>query len=296
MNPISAERKDNYWTVRFKALGSPCELLVDGDDLDLAQELGKLACDEAIRVEHKFSRYRSDNIVHQINTSNGTPVEVDAETARLLDYADQCFEMTSGKFDVTSGVLRAVWKFDGSDRIPDSARIDEILPRVGWNKVHWASPKIVLPAGMEIDLGGIGKEYAVDKTAQILGAQSAVSLVINFGGDLYVSGPRASGDAWRVGIDNPNASGSEALHQIQVLRGGVCTSGDARRFLMRNGIRYGHILDPKTGWPVRGAPRAVTVASTTCIQAGMLATFAMLEGANAEKFLHEQGTRYWVIW
>jgi thiamine biosynthesis lipoprotein len=293
---IALEHRTDHWVGRFMAMGSPCELLVDGDDPKLARELVEIARDEATRIEHKFSRYRSDNVVHRINTGGGAPVTVDEETAKLLDYADQCHQLTGGKFDVTSGVLRAVWKFDGSDRVPTRQQIDALLPRVGWSKARWVRPVFTLPAGMEIDLGGIGKEYAVDKTAQRVRARADVSVVINFGGDLFVTGPRKNGEAWRVGIDDPNAGGSVALRQVQVLRGGICTSGDARRFLLKGGIRYGHILNPKTGWPVTGAPRSVTVAANTCIEAGMLATFAMLEGERAERFLREQQAKYWVVW
>lgn len=277
-------------------MGSPCEVLVDGDDAGLARELVELAFDEATRVERKFSRYRADNVTHQINSSRGTPVTVDDETAKLLDYADQCYRLTDGRFDVTSGALRAAWKFDGSDHIPTQTQIDAVLPNVGWNKTRWEPPIFILPAGMEIDLGGIGKEYAVDKTAQRLRARADVSVVVNFGGDLYITGPRANGAPWLVGIDDPGSTGQTALKQLHVVRGGVCTSGDARRFLLKNGVRYGHILNPKTGWPVTGAPRSVTVAAGTCIEAGMLATFAMLEGELAEMFLREQHVKHWVVW
>ncbi len=296
MTATTLERHNECWVGRFKAMGSPCELLIDTDDAALAQNIVAIASDEALRIEHKFSRYRAGNVTHEINTSGGKPVAVDDETARLLDYAHQCYRLTDGMFDITSGVLRTVWTFDGSDRVPTQAQVDAVLPRVGWDKVRWDSPQFTLPAGMEIDLGGIGKEYAVDKTAQRLRALADVPMVINFGGDLYVTRPHAQGAAWRIGIDDPNSSGVAAVKQIDVERGGICTSGDARRFLLKDGIRYGHILNPKTGWPIVGAPRSVTVAAHTCIEAGMLATFAMLEGAHAEQFLRDQHVHSWLVW
>ena len=152
-----------------------------------------------------------------------------------------------------------------------------------------------MPAGIEIDFGGIGKEYAVDKTAQLLGAASNTSMVINFGGDLFVTGRRANGNPWRIGIDDPDATGQQALAQLTLARGGVATSGDTRRFLLKDNIRYGHILNPKTGWPVQAAPRSVTVAAATCVEAGMLTTFAMLQGENAEKFLNDQEVQHWIV-
>lgn len=289
---LTFELRDDYWIGHFKAMGSPCELLVDTHEPEIARELAHIAREEALRIEAKFSRYRDDNIIHHIHHSSGQAVAVDAETAKLLDYADLCFRLSNGKFDVTSGVLRQVWKFDGSDRVPGKEQIAALLPNIGWNKVTWNNPYLTLPAGMEIDLGGIGKEYAVDKTAQLIAAHSNTSVVVNFGGDLFVAGPRTDGHSWRIGIDDPTASGDRSVVQLQLARGGIATSGDARRYLLKSGVRYGHILNPKTGWPVRDAPRAVTVIANTCVEAGMLTTFAMLEGVNAEVFLKAQGVRY----
>lgn len=289
---LTFELRDDYWIGHFKAMGSPCELLVDTHEPEIARELAHIAREEALRIEAKFSRYRDDNIIHHIHHSSGQAVAVDAETAKLLDYGDLCFRLSNGKFDVTSGVLRQVWKFDGSDRVPGKEQIAALLPNIGWNKVTWNNPYLTLPAGMEIDLGGIGKEYAVDKTAQLIAAHSNTSVVVNFGGDLLVAGPRADGHSWRIGIDDPTASGDRSVVQLQLARGGIATSGDARRYLLKSGVRYGHILNPKTGWPVRDAPRAVTVIANTCVEAGMLTTFAMLEGVNAEDFLKAQGVRY----
>lgn len=295
MNSITLERRDDYWLARFFAMGSPCELLVDTTERTRVALLAEIAYGEAKRIEQKFSRYRDDNIVHWIHHHHGAPVEVDDETAKLLDYADLCFRLSEGKFDITSGVLRRVWKFDGSDRVPSQPDIAALLPHIGWNKVTWSKPYLSLPAGMEIDFGGIGKEYAVDKTAQLLAARSSTSMVINFGGDLFVTGRRANGEPWRIGIDDPGATGQQALAQLQLTRGGVATSGDARRFLLKDNIRYGHILNPLTGWPVSAAPRSVTVAAPTCVEAGMLTTFAMLQGETAEQFLQDQEVQHWVV-
>lgn len=277
-------------------MASPCELLVETDDTALAGRLGELAEAEVLRIERKFSRYLADSVLSRINRSDGKPVRVDDETIRLLDYAAQCYSLSGHRFDVTAGVLRRVWKFDGSDRLPAQEAVAALLPLIGWEKVDWRSPHIVLPSGMEIDFGGIGKEYAVDRVAHMVMQQTSVSAVINFGGDLFVTGPRADGSAWQIGVDDPRASGQGVLGFLSVTHGGVATSGDARRFLYKYGVRYGHILDPLTGWPAQGAPRAVTVVAATCTDAGMLATFSMLEGASAEEFLRAQGVAYHCVW
>lgn len=293
--PYTLGWMDDYWKGGFGAMASPCEVLLDlgPDEESLAARLTGIARDEAVRIERKFSRYRSDNIIHRINTSGGAPLEVDAETASLLDYAAQCHRLSDGLFDITSGVLREVWRFDGSDRIPAPQAVAAVLARVGWDKVEWRRPLLRLPAGMQIDLGGIGKEYAVDRTAALLRAYSGAGMLINFGGDLLATGPRMGGRPWQVAIDDPGHTGRSSGIHIALSRGAIATSGDARRFLLKEGKRYSHILDPRTGWPVRGAPRAVTVLGADCTEAGMLATFAMLHGARAEAFLEEQEARYW---
>lgn len=274
-------------------MASPCEILLATDNEPQARELIVQVAAEAWRIETKFSRYRKDNIVHAINTADGRPVEVDTETAGLLDFANVCFKLSDGKFDITSGVLRHVWKFDGSDRLPDKAAVRALKPLIGWQKVVWKKPRITLPSGMEIDLGGIGKEYAVDRAALLVSGQTSAGCLVNFGGDIRATGPGPGGRPWRVGIEAIREG--EHAPVLEISRGAVATSGDARRFVLRNGVRYGHILDPSTGWPVKGAPRSVTVLEDTCTQAGLLSTLAMLAGVRAERFLRTQGVSFHVL-
>ncbi len=289
---VRIERKSDYYVGTFSAMASPCEVFIDSDDFALARELCEMAEQEAKRIEQKFSRYRTDNIIYAINNSQGRAVETDDETALLLSFAQQCYEISDGLFDITSGILRKVWKFDGSANIPSKDAIDSLLPFIGWEKVEWNAPAVTLPRGMEIDLGGIGKEYAVDKTIQILGRHCSDSLLVNFGGDLHVNGPRTDDRAWRVGIEDTDAFG-EAVRQIEVSRGALTTSGDSQRFLLKDGVRYSHVLNPTTGWPAAHAPRSVTVAANSCTEAGILSTLAILKGEQAEEFLEAQDVRFW---
>jgi thiamine biosynthesis lipoprotein len=280
-----------HWTATFQAMASPCEVMLDVDDREQARRLAELAVAEARRIEGKYSRYRDDNIVHAINTSDGAPVAVDDETAGLFAFADRCHSLSEGRFDITTGVLRRVWRFDGSDRLPSRKQVKALLPLVGWSKVVWNPPELILPRGMEIDFGGIGKEYAVDRTAELLGRETDRGVLVNFGGDVRALRPPRSGE-WRIGIEDP-ARERQAWRQLTVTRAGLATSGDARRFLMRDGVRYSHVLNPRTGWPVRLAPRSVTVVADSSLEAGLLATLALLHGRQAEEFLQEQDVRFW---
>lgn len=284
-----------YFQGLFHAMGSPCELLIECDDENVARNMLELAAAEAWRIEDKFSRYLPGNIVAKINESDGSDVSVDDETAQLLDFAAKLHELSDGRFDITSGALRKVWMFDGSDRIPSAESIRDILHTIGWQRVSWQRPVIRLLPGMQIDLGGIGKEYAVDRAATLLAEQTTSPCLVNFGGDLAAIGERKKADGWQVGIDAPDSVIAAAQKLIRLQHGGLATSGDARRFLFKDGVRYSHILNPRTGWPVENAPRSITVAADTCTQAGMLTTLAMLEGLDAEAFLEQQGVRFWCL-
>ena len=274
-------------------MASPCEVFIDTDDAVLARSLIDCAVNEAHRIEHKFSRFRTDNIIHTINTSEGQPIRADAETTQLLNFASQCHELSDGLFDITSGILRRAWKFDGSPNIPQAEAIERLLPLIGWDKVSWQPPTITLPAGMEIDLGGIGKEYAVDKALLMLSQQCSSGILVNFGGDLHVSGPRRQNLPWNVGIENTDIMG-QAVQELDISRGAITTSGDSQRFLLKDGIRYGHVLNPLTGWPTENAPHSVTVAANNCIEAGILSTLAMLKGKDAKEFLEMQDVQFWL--
>jgi thiamine biosynthesis lipoprotein len=288
-------RVDDYYLGVFAAMASPCQVLVDTDDPAEAEAVLRVAQDEALRIERKFSRYRDDNIVHRINHSGGEPVTVDEETALLLDYGATCHEVSEGMFDLTSGVLRRVWTFDGGDRVPSREAVREVLGLVGWDRVRWEGSALTLPPRMEIDFGGIGKEYAVDRAAGLVAARTARPFLVNFGGDLFASGERRGGRPWGIGVDDPSRTGEGMLLRIDLVRGGIATTGDARRYVMWRGRRLSHILDPRTGWPVVEAPQAVTVLAGTCLEAGTLSTLAYLRGPGARAFLEEQGVRFWVV-
>jgi len=274
-------------------MGSPCELLIETTNESVARNATDIVAHEAWRIEDKFSRYLPHNTVHQINNSDGKTIRVDNETANLIDFATSLFEMSEGRFDITSGVLRKVWKFDGGDQLPDETDVKAVLGQVGWNKADWQRPALTLSRDMQIDFGGVGKEYAVDKAAGILGESYAGACLLNFGGDLVATGPPRDSDGWQVGIEALDEESACANRVIHLKNGALATSGDARRFILRGGVRYGHILDPTTGWPVVDAPRSITVAADTCTQAGMIATLAMLKGENAEDFLQQQKCQYW---
>jgi len=289
------ERPGGVQAACFLAMGCPCEILVASKDAAVALHWAQAGVAEAWRIERKFSRYRADSAVAACNASAGQAVVIDAETERLLDYAAHCHELSGGLFDITSGVLRGAWHFDGSDRLPSATAVEQLRARIGFSRLVRTRGTLTVPAGMEIDLGGIAKEYAVDRALEAMAAldQTPPAFLVNFGGDLRASGPLPAAP-WKVGVEAP-ARGPVPALVLELGRGALATSGDTHRYLLREGKRYGHILDPRTGWPVENAPHSVTVAAATCIEAGTLSTIALLHGAAAESFLEELGVTYWCL-
>ncbi len=292
MRKTELKKENNYWKGSFAAMASPCDVLMEIEDESLAQDILNAVANEAWRIEDKFSRYKEGNIIFQINHSAGRPVKIDEETNRLLDFANELFEISEGLFDVTSGVLRQIWTFDGSDNVPTKKQIKKIIKKIGWQKVNRENTCITLAKGMEIDLGGIGKEYAVDRCVQIARQKTKDSVLVNFGGDLAMTVARKNNAFWAVG--RLITGSDEACGIFQLYKGAIATSGDANRYLLKKGVRYSHILNPKTGCSIINAPHTVSVAAPTCIEAGMMSTLAMLQGGDAEVFLKLQEVDYWV--
>lgn len=282
-------------------MASPCDVIVQTTTKRLAEKVGQAISNEVWRIEDKYSRYDKKSVCSVINANAGQTTAIDQETFQLLNFAEQCYQLSEGLFDITSGVLRKIWSFRGaiteSDKLPSKADVTKHLKLVGWNKVKVDPNQITLAKSMEIDLGGIGKEYAVDRSIILAKQLTDKPVLVNLGGDLAVTGSRLNNENWHVAIEHPDIdSATDQSTQDMVVslnHGALATSGDARRFLLHKGKRYSHILNAKTGWPVKNTPRSITVVAPQCIQAGILATLALLQGENAEFFLTAQDIKFW---
>ncbi len=267
----------------FKAMGTPCDLQIYANNASQANRIADCAIAEVQRLEARYSRYRSDSFLSAINraAAAGGNITVDTETAGLLNYAAACYEQSEGLFDITSGILRKAWRFD-SGQLPDEAQIQGLLARIGWHKLRWRQPVLEFPSlGMELDFGGIVKEYAVDRAAALCWAAGIRHGVVNLGGDIKIIGARADGSPWRIGIRHPRDQ-QAVIDVLQLHEGALASSGDYERCISIDGTNYGHILNPKTGWPVKHLA-SVSVVGDFCVVAGSAATIAMLkEGQGAE--------------
>ena len=294
---IEISHREDGFCIQFFAMASPCEIIVESPNRSLAKKLADKLANEVWRIEDKYSRYNSASACSKINQSAGQPVPIDNETYLLLNFADTCYQLSDGLFDITSGVLRRIWRFDGSDNVPSSAEVNNLVADIGWLKIEYNESHLTLPKNMEIDLGGIGKEYAVDRCILLAQEMTNTPILVNLGGDLCATSARKNNQPWQVGIENPDYKSNEASTPmiVSLFQGALATSGDAQRYLLKKGKRYSHILNAKTGWPIENAPRSMTVVAPQCIQAGILATLALMQGEHAEAFLDEQEVKYWAI-
>lgn len=245
----------------FRAMGGGCEIVVAGMGETESKAHAAIGMKEVARIERKYSRYQPESVVSKINMQSGRDWTVcDEETVALLDYADAVFRKSGGLFDVTSGVLRQAWDFNRAE-IPRQKKLLSLLKLVGWGQVERKASAVRLPKeGMQIDFGGICKEYAADAAALLLYELGVRHGYVNLAGDIRVIGPKTDDAAWMFGIRDPgNPEGFIA--SIPVTSGAIATSGDYERFFELDGQRYCHIINPMTGFPVMFW-RSVTVLGT----------------------------------
>ncbi|QYX66602.1 FAD:protein FMN transferase [Shewanella putrefaciens] len=286
----SLQRRDWGYLGEFRAMASPCEILIACDQLDIADDMLDMAVTEALRIEHKYSRFIAQNCLWQLNHANGHKQLIDEETWQLLAFAKQCFQLSDGLFDISAGPLMELWRFDPKAQLPEHGRILAAKALVGFDRIEFDSRHIEMPTGMKLDFGGVAKEYAVDRVAyELAECYPDIPVLVNFGGDIACPVPKEY--PWQVGIEDPQRL-DHAANVLAISQGALATSGDTRRFFEVDGKRYGHIVDPRTGYPVVQAPRSVTVLGPNCVTAGMLATMAMLQGQDAEDFLQQQDVKF----
>ena len=278
----------------FKAMGSACEVVLASHTQNEAESMAKLAIDEVLRIERKYSRYTTDSVIAKINQQAGCgAVQCDDETWALFQFASQLFDKSDGLFDITSGVLRQAWDFKKPE-VPTSQKLEVLLPLVGWQNVVLQDQSIALPlAGMEVDLGGFGKEYAADRAAQVLKEKGVTHGYVNLAGDMRFLGPKSTGEPWMIGIQDPRAR-DQVVATLPITQGGLATSGDYERYFELNGQRYCHVLNPKTGMPV-SYWRSVSVTSPATVVSGCTTTMVMLKEADGLAFLQATGFDFFAI-
>ena len=281
--------------IPFQAMACANEVVLAALDEATALYWAGLVVGEVQRIEFKYSRYRPDSIVSRINAAAGHAemLSCDDETLSLLEHAQTLYAHSDGLFDISSGVLRRVWDFKAARR-PSPAELAAVLPLIDWPHIERRDGAVRLPrAGMEIDFGGFGKEYAADRAAALLQQHGAAHGYVNLAGDLRLLGARPDGSPWHIGIQHPRRRG-ELVASLPLTQGGLATSGDYERYFELDGQRYCHVLDPRSGQPVRHW-QSVSVLAPMAVMAGSCATITMLKQERGLEFLAAAGVSYLAI-
>jgi len=266
--------------VDFRALGTACTIQFRHPDTQtglrfLADALGWLE-----RFEAKFSRFQPTSLISKINAAAGREwVRVDAQMEQLLDLAADLYQVTDGIVDPTVLPLLKLWDWKTAHlKLPEPATVKAALSLTGFAKLQRKPGQVFLPLpGMGLDFGGFGKEFAVDHLLQIARHHGIADALIDLGRDLVALGGNGQHPFWHVGIEDGLHPGT-CWGGLAVSGFAVAASGDSARRFVHNGVRYGHILDPRSGWPVTNGMRAVTVLAPTCLQAGIFSTSLFVLG------------------
>ena len=235
------------------------------------EEAIKEAFDAIKKVDELMSTYKPESEVSILNRQGEN--HLSPQTSQIIQEAIKFSEMTEGAFDITCRPLINLWKRAKKEaKIPTLQEIEEAKNLVSYKKIALEGDLVKLQQpGMQIDLGGIAKGWAVDKAIQALKKREVRAALVNAGGDLYALGRRGLWKKWEVGIQHPRDQ-EKILTTIEVSDKGVATSGDYRRYFTLEGRRFSHIVDPRTGETVEEVPMSVTVVAPDATTADALAT------------------------
>ncbi len=266
----------------FPALGTQCEVqyVAPGGD-GQAGAFERAAVGWVQAFEAKYSRFRPESLLSRINAAAGREwVGVDAETEGMFKLCDTIQFMTQGILDPTALPLIRLWDWKAQPAsIPKGESIAAAQRLVGWAKVQRQPGRVFLPeAGMALDFGGFGKEFAVDIVADIAGDHGIADALIDFGRDIRAVGAPPGRPAWHIGLEDPQSPGAPWASISFSGSRGIASSGDTVRSFVIDGRRFGHIIDPRTGWPVANGCTQATVIAGTCLHAGVLSTTAFVLG------------------
>ena len=269
---------------RWSALGTVCEVQYVCPDAAVARRFEADVIAWVAAFEARYSRFRPDSLIGKINAASGRDwVEVDAEMDQMLNFCASLYFLTKGVMDVTALPVLRLWDYKAATpRIPTDTEVAAALRLVGWSKIQRAPGKVRLPeAGMAIDFGGWGKEYAVDAIATLAKARGLTNVLVDFGHDIMAVGTAPGKPGWHIGLEDPANPSGPCKGSLAAANVGVACSGDYLRGFTIDGKRYGHIVSPRTGRPVANGCRQVTVVAPTCLQAGALSTAIFILGPDA---------------
>ena len=243
--------------------------------------------------EKVFSRTVKGSDVWRINHGEGSPVRVCGDTAELLTIALDICEKSGGALDITIAPASDLWDFKADEpEIPDSGELSSAAELVDYTKLKLEGDMVTLPAGMAIDLGAVAKGYIADKAAEYLKEKGVESAILNLGGNVVALGSKPDGREWSIGIQDPEEENGRAGYSVLVADESVVTSGIYQRGFDKDGVRYHHILDSATGWPVQNGLASVTIITGSSALADAMSTACFVLGRDkGMSFAEEMGVQ-----
>ena len=266
----------------LKLMGSRFDITIVSKDSISANAFINEAVAEITRIEKLISSWDSNSQTAEINRNAGIkPVKVDLELFQLIERSKQISKITDGAFDISYASIDKVWHFDGSmTRKPTEEEITNSVAKIGYQNIvlDKENQTVFLKLkGMKIGFGALGKGYAADKVRTLLKAKNVSAGIINASGDLTTWGKQPNGSDWIVGITNP-LNKNKIFSWFPVVDAAVATSGNYEKFVEFNGVKYSHIIDPRTGYPATGLV-SVTIFANSAELSDALATSVFIMGA-----------------
>jgi FAD:protein FMN transferase len=269
----------------MKLMGNRFEITVVTEDRNWGLEMIDHAVQEIQRIEKLLTTFGENSETNLINQAAGiAPVKVSRETFDLIQRSVRISDITQGAFDISYGsVDKTLWNFDAAmTRLPDTKTAKRMVRLINYKNIMLdpaASTVFLKHKGMRIGFGGIGKGYAAEKAKQLLKALGVKSGIVNASGDLTAWGHQPSGAPWTVGIVNPNLTG-QVFSYMNVTDMAVATSGNYEKYVVIDGVKYSHTINPRTGLPVRGI-KSVTIITPNAEIADAMATPVTIMGIKA---------------
>ncbi|HVZ26239.1 MAG TPA: FAD:protein FMN transferase [Sediminibacterium sp.] len=276
----------------MKLMGNHFEISVVGESMEWADHEIDVAVKEISRIERLLSTFQETSETSRINAAAGIePVPVSEETFRLIQRSQRISAITQGAFDLSYGsVDKSLWNFDTAmTRLPDAATARKMVRLINYRNIildESAKTVYLREKGMRIGFGGIGKGYAAERARQLLKARGVSAGIVNASGDLTTWGTQPDGSPWTIGIVNPNLR-DRVFSYMNVTDMAVATSGNYEKYILVDGVKYSHTINPKTGLPVRGI-KSVTIISPNAEIADAMATPVMIMGMEAGLYMINQ--------
>lgn len=268
--------------LNFDALGTRCEVQFRTDSVEGAKGFRAAALGWLREFEETWSRFKPESLLCRINAEAGKrPVELTEEEEEVLKLCDHTFKVSQGLNDPTSFPLTRLWEEAGrKDVIPGDGEISRAKGLVSWPSVEWGNGRVFLPReGMALEIGGFGKEYAVDQLIAFAKQFEIADCLVDLGRDVFALGEPPHGPYWVVGIEDAREEDAAAF-RLAFTGKGLATSGNGRRFREIGGEKFGHIIDPRSGWPAENDLRTASCLADDCLTAGLLSTNACILGVD----------------